>query len=725
MTRWLVALLAAGLAAAPTRAGDLPPDWAYKPVSKPAVPVVRGKAAVRTPVDAFLLAKLEARGLSFAAPADERTLLRRVTFDLTGLPPTPEQVEAFLADAAPDAFEKVVDRLLASPQYGERQALGWLDLARYAESDGFKADDARPEAWRYRDYVIRAFNADTPFDRFVKEQLAADELFPCDLAAAPATGFLRHYPSEYNAVDVELKRQDILNDLADTTAAAFLGVTLACAKCHDHKTDPVTQADYYRFQAFFAGFWPVEVPLLPPADRGAREKALAEWEAKTADLRLQLTELEKPVRAKATARERGRFPIEYAGLLDIPAGTRTPLQKQLGVLVERQVYSRNKVTAAQVPAADRAKWESLTKQLAALEKDRPAGVPTAPAMTDVGPVPPVTKLLKRGNWRAPGDELAPGYPSAVDDRDATPKPTAAGTSGRRTALATWIADAKNPLTARVLVNRVWQQHFGTGIVATPSDFGVTGDRPTHSELLDWLATEFIRNGWSVKKLHRLIVTSAAYRQSSGNAESNTAVFGFHIPPSAFRIPLSEDDALLDHFPRRRLDGEALRDAILMTAGVLNPKAGGPGVYPDLPAEIKAASWKVSADPAERNRRSVYVAVKRNLRYPFFSLFDSPDRTETCARRYVTTTAPQALTLLNDALVLGHAKTFAARVLTDAGTDPDRVIDRAFALALCHPPTSEERATMRAFLAAHSGPFPDAAADLCHALLNLNEFLYVD
>jgi hypothetical protein len=692
-------------------AADVPPDWAYKPVRRTGVPEISNhKNQVTNPIDRFIVAKLNDKGLSLAPPADRRTLLRRVYFDLIGLPPTPEQVEAFVKDTAPDAFEKVVDRLLASPQYGERQALMWLDLVRFAESDGFKADDVRPNAWRYRDYVIRSFNADKPYDRFVKEQIAGDELFSSDPDARVATGFLRHFPYEYNAVDVELKRQDMLNDITDTTAAAFLGVTLGCAKCHDHKTDPVTQRDYYRLQAFFAGFWPVEAPLVSPAEEEAIERKQAAWEAKTAELRHKMAELEKPVRAKAMARERFRFPKEYAGLLDIAAEFRTPLQRQLALLVERQVYGRNKVTAAQMPAADRAKWEGMAKQMAELEKERPADPPSAMAMTDLGPACPPTHLLKRGSWRALGDELDPGFLSAIDDRDASVKPTAT-TSGRRSALANWIADAKNPLTARVMANRVWQSHFGRGIVGTPSDFGVTGERPTHPDLLDWLATRFVKSGWSVKKLHRLVVMSATYQQSAkGDPAGLTA---------------DPENALLWQFPRNRLDGETLRDAILATAGVLNPKAGGPSVFPELPAEIKAGNWKVSADPAERARRSVYVFVKRNLRYPFFTLFDSPERTETCARRFVSTTAPQALTLLNDALVLGYAKGFAARVLKDAGTDPDKAIDRAFAIALSRPPTTEERAAMRVFLKQHAGPFPDAVTDLCHAVLNLNEFLYVD
>jgi hypothetical protein len=711
MLRFLPALFALAVSAAPAAADPLPDDWAFKAVTRPAVPTVRG--AVRTPVDAFVLARLEAKGLGFAPQADRRTLIRRLTFDLHGLPPTPEEVEAFVADPAPDAYEKLVDRLLASPRYGERLALFWLDLARYADSDGFKADDPRPDAWRYRDWVIRSLNADKPFDRFIREQLAGDELFPDDPDALTATGFLRHYPYEYNAVDVELKRQDILNDLTDTTAAAFLGLTLGCAKCHDHKTDPVTQEDYYRFQAFFAGYWPVDAPLLTADARKEYEARHAAWQAKTAAERAELAKLEGPYREKMAKRERMRFPAELLQLVDMPAAERTPLQKQMAAMVERQVRTDGKDVGKTMKGADKEKWDALAARLTAVSKDRPADPPRAPAMTDTGPTPPATFVLKRGSWRNKGDEVEPGFIASITEADPTVAPTAK-TSGRRTALADWIADAKNPLTARVIVNRTWQHHFGAGIVGSSSDFGVGGDRPTHPELLDWLASEFVDPAgaaWSLKKLHKLVVTSNAYRQSARGAEG-----GLRADP---------ENALLWQYPRRRLDGEALRDAVLATAGVLNTKAGGPGVYPELPAEVKAAGWKASADPAERNRRSVYVTVKRNLRYPFFSLFDSPERVETCSRRFVTTTAPQALTLLNDAMVLGHAKTFATRVTRDAGADPDRVVTRAVELALSRPPTTEEKAALTAFLRNHPGPAGDALTDLCHALLNLNEFLYVD
>lgn len=707
----------------PTAGADLPAEWAYQPVTHPRPPKPQtATVTLRNPIDNFVLTRLESKGLTFAVEADRRTLIRRIYFDLIGLPPSPDDIESFLKDRSPDAYEKLVDRLLASPQFGERMAIGWLDLVRFAESDGFKADDPRPNAWRYRDYVIQSFNADKPFDRFIQEQLAGDELFPGNFDALVATGFLRHSPYEYNAVDIELKRQDVLNDITDTTAAAFLGLTLGCSRCHDHKTDPIPQRDYYRFQAFFAGYWPVDAPLLSQHELQALERQQQQWEEKTAELRRQMNELEQPVREKAKAKERGRFQPEHAALLDIPFTQRTPLQKQLAMLVERQVFARNKITAAQMPAADRAKWEGMAKQMAELEKDRPADPPQAMTMSDVGHDCPPTYLLKRGSWRKPeGEELAPGFLSAIDDRDAVLKPTAT-TPGRRAALANWIASKDNPLTARVIVNRLWQHHFGRGIVASASDFGVTGDRPTHPELLDWLACELTNptipasDGrrppeWSLKHIHRLIVTSTTYRQA---AKGDSA--GFKVDP---------ENTLLWQFPRRRLDGEALRDAMLAVSGQLNLKAGGPSVFPEIPAELKTPQWKVSTDPAERNRRSVYVFVKRNLRYPLFALFDAPDRNETCARRFATTTAPQALTLLNDPIVLGFAQSFAARVVKEVGDNPIAMTDRAFLLALGRPPSTQERLVMQEFLKGHQGSRLDGLTDLCHALLNLNEFLYVD
>jgi hypothetical protein len=706
MNRTVLAVVIGAFWTAAGGADDVPADWAFQPMRSPAPPAVANAGWVRSPVDAFVLAKLEAANRSPAAEADRRTWLRRVTFDLTGLPPTPADTAAFLADQSPAAQEKVVDRLLASPQFGERAALFWLDVVRYAESDGYKADEYRPTAWRYRDYVISSFNADKPYSRFLAEQLAGDELAPDDPQALVATGFLRHYPYEFNAVNVEQKRQDILNDITDTVGAAFFGLTLGCAKCHDHKTDPVAQSDYYRLQAFFAGYWPADVPLASPAEQAAVARRTAEWEAKTAELRRQIAEIEKPVRDKAEAKERSRFDADYQKLLDIPEDKLTPAERQLRQMVARQVYSARKFDPKQMRGDQKEKWEGMQKRMAELARDKPPELPTAAVMREVGPVAPPTHLLKRGDWRKPGEAVVPGYLSAIDDRDADCTPPRPGTTGRRSALAKWLTRPDHPLTARVAVNRVWQQLFGTGLVATPADFGATGERPTHPELLDWLATDFVAHGWTLKRVYRQIALSATYRQASGPAGTDAA-------------------RLLAYVPRKRLDGEALRDAMLAVSGRLNPKPGGPSVFPDLPPELEknGYGWKPSADPADRDRRSVYVAVKRNTRYPLFALFDSPERTEVCARRFCTTTAPQALTLLNDKLILGYAKSLADRATREAGDgSPVRV---AFELATGRPATDDERAALDRYVSRHPGTSAEALADLCHALLNTNEFLYVD
>jgi hypothetical protein len=710
-------------------------SWAWQTPVHSAVPMVKDHNWVRNPIDAFVLTKLEAKGLAPAPEADRPALLRRLTFDLIGLPPTPKELDAFAHDPAPNAYEKVVDRLLASPRFGERWATFWLDLVRYAESDGFKADDPRPEAWRFRDYVIKAFNDDKPYDRFVREQVAGDEHSPDDANAWIATGFLRHYPDEYNAVNLEQRRQEILNDITDTTAQVFLGVTVGCARCHDHKYDPVTQEDYYRLQAFFAGFQPTERPVNDTKERQDRQR---EWEEKTAELRQRMAQLEEPYRQQFHDKRKARFTNDLQAILDVPAEQRTPMQRQLAFMMERQVVSSSDEVAKSMKPEIKKEWQDLAKQLAEFAQLKPPAPPTAMTMTDVGPNASPTYLLRKGDWRRKGHEVAPGSLSAIDkpNPDISPPPRGATTTGRRTVLAEWLTRSENPLTARVMVNRLWQHHFGRAIVATPSDFGVQGVPPTHAELLDWLAHEFSENGWSLKAMHRLMVSSATYRQASRT--------------TAEMLQADPDNKLLGRMNRRRLEGEAVRDAMLAVSGRLNLKPGGPSIYPELPAEIGNLGnrWPVSPE-GERDRRSVYVFVKRNLRYPMFAALDAPDSNETCARRNVTTTAPQALMLLNDKVALENARAFAGRVLTDAGADQDAVIDRAYRLALGRPPVAEESTLMRAFLGKQTillrprleeknppslplgGPrvldpaYAAAVVDLCHSLLNLNEFLYLD
>jgi hypothetical protein len=710
-------------------------SWAWQTPVRPDVPGVKDRCWVRNPIDAFILSKLEANHFGPVAEADRVTLIRRVTLDLTGLPPTPEEVDAFANDSSPDAYERLVDRLLASPAYGERWATFWLDLARYAETDGFKADDPRPDAWRYRDYVIHSLNNDKPYDRFLTEQIAGDERYPDNPNAWIATGFLRHYPDEYNAVNLEQRRQEILNDITDTTAQVFLGITIGCARCHDHKFDPITQEDYYRIQAFFGGFWPTERPI---ADSPERQRKQREWEEKTAELRQRMAQLEEPYRQQFHDKRKVRFQKEYQDLLEIPAERRSPLERQLAVMVEKQVGATNDEVSKSMKPEIQKEWKDLATELASFASLKPPAPPTAMSMTDVGPEAAPTYLLRKGDWRRKGHEAKPGYPSAIDGRDAdVPKPAnGAKSSGRRSALAAWLVRPDNPLTARVMVNRLWQHHFGRGIVATPGDFGAQGDPPTHPELLDWLADEFRAKDWSIKALHRLMVTSATYRQTS------------RPTPEALRT--DPDNKLFCRMNRRRLEGEAIRDAMLAVCGELNPAAGGPSIFPELPLELGnlGGRWKVSPAP-ERDRRSIYVYAKRNLRYPLFAAHDAPDGNETCSRRDVTTTAPQALILLNSKVTLHQAQAFAGRVLRETDAKPQTVVERAYRLALGRAPDAEESKLTLAFLekqaealrprlkeknlllsplGAPDGVDPSfgaAVVDLCHALMNMNEFIYVD
>jgi hypothetical protein len=693
-------------------ATDADRPWAFRPPVRPKLPRVQDQNWVRNPIDQFVLALLESKHLKPSPEADRTTLIRRLYFDMTGLPPSPEEVEAFVRSPDRKAYEKLVDRLLASKAYGEHWALYWLDLVRFAESDGFKADDLRLLAWHYRDYVIDAFNDDKRYDRFIREQVAGDELYPGNVDALIATGFNRHFPDEYNAVNLEQRRQEILNDITDTNAQVFLGLTVGCARCHDHKFDPITQKDYYRFQAFYAAFQPVEFPLAGRKDLEQYQKKLRDWQQKTKDMRSRLGKLEEPYRRDFLARRKIRFPKEYQDAYDLPPEKRTPLESQLAAMVAKQVEVTSDEVGRSMKPKIKQEWQTLRKQMEQYASLKPRELPQAMAVVDVGPVAPATYLLKRGNWQNRGKELSPGFLSAFPvSGEAQPlRPAGVASTGRRSALAAWLTRPDNPLTARVMVNRLWQHHMGRGIVATPNDFGAQGEPPTHPKLLDWLACEFVERGWSLKAMHRLIVTSATYRQAS--------------MPNPAAAKIDPENRWLWRMNRRRLEGETLRDAMLAVSGQLNRKAGGPSVLPELPPELgKVRGWKVTSDPLERNRRSIYILVKRNLRYPLFAAFDAPDSTETCARRHVTTTAPQALILLNGTFTLDQARAFADRVEREAGKAPDRIVDRAYRLALGRGPDETERQRALAFLTAENGQA--TVVDFCHALMNLNEFLYVD
>ena len=728
----------------PTWTAEQRKHWSFLPPKRPEVPTVRQKAWVRNPIDAFILNSLEEFGLAPAPEADRTTLIRRLCFDLTGLPPTTQQVDAFLADRRPDAYQRLVDQLLDSPRYGERWARSWLDLARYAESDGFKSDVTRPLAWRYRDWVISALNRDLPYDRFVQQQLAGDEFAPDDPTAFIATGFNRNWPFEDNNKVPGLNRQLMLEDMTDTTASVFLGLTVACARCHDHKYDPISQKDYYRFQALFAASTPRDdYTLLPPFEKSVQATIDAEHEARLALIRHEQEKIEEPYREALVRQKVALLPDEVRKAYETEPEERTAEQEDLLQQYAKEMKVAPKAMEKAMSPGDRRLWAAQGALMDRLVRNAPPDPDHASGMTDTGQEAPPVFLLRKGNYASPGEEVAPGFLSVLGSTT-LPNGTSSSslaTSGRRKALAEWLTRPDHPLTARVMVNRLWLGHFGRGIVATPSDFGTQGAEPSHPELLDWLATEFIARGWSLKAMHRLMVSSATYRQSS--------------TPPARTLKEDPDNLLFGRMFRRRLEGEAVRDALLMASGQLDLTMGGPSVFPDLPpGVVTRGGWTRSPSAAQRNRRSVYVFVRRNLKYPLFDAFDFPDTNVTCPERNVSVNAPQALMLLNSELIVDQAKHLAGRILSSAAdrSDLGAVVDRAYRLALSRAPSADERARGVAFLeeqpallSARAGgesdgkaldlpiPMPDAhdpaqgaaLVDYCHVLLNLNEFVFVD
>ena len=712
--------------------------WSFQKLSRPALPA---RDASGNPIDAFITDALAKKSITPGREADKRTLLRRAYLDLIGLPPTPEQMDRFLADPSPQAFAHAIDDLLASPHYGERWARHWLDLARYAESEGFKADETRPHAWRYRDYVIRSLNSDKPYDRFVQEQIAGDELWPGDPDARVATAFNRHYPDESNARNLMQRRQEILNDITDTVGGVFMGMTYACARCHDHKFEPILQSDYYRLQAFFANTAARDdIALTSDPEVKAYNEKLAAWEEKTRTIRDEMAALEAPKRKALEADYFEKYPSEIQAILNKPETERNPFERQMAWKAKQYLDPKSHeyvgattAVLAKFKPDEKKRWEALKAQLDEYADLHPGDFPIGSGMADIGGEAPRTFLLSKGFYDKPLAEVQPGFLQVLDPAPARIEPVAHST-GRRTALAKWLTAPNNPFTARVIVNRVWHYHFGRGIAGTPSDLGLKGDRPTHPELLDWLASEFVAHNWSLKYLHRLIMTSATYQQASQ-----------HRVEAAQADPQNK---LLWRFPMQRLEGEIIRDSALAVAGLLNPKMGGPSIFPELPPGMPTprGGWKVNDDAEERNRRSVYVFVRRNTRYPLFESLDMPDPHESCSRRNVTTSPVQALNLLNSKLTLEWAQSFAARVINQSGSDLDRQIDTAFRLAYSRPPAKDELQMTRDFFHGHrrilaerladgekvplpataSAVDPAAAAtlvDVCHMLLNGNEFVY--
>mgnify|MGYP002386574936 CR=1 FL=1 len=707
--------------------------WFYQPLTRPTPPKANSDR-VRTPIDAFVLAKLREKGLTLSPDADRATLLRRATFDLTGLPPTQQELDAFVADPAADAYEKALDRLLASPAYGERWGRHWLDAAGYADSDGDGATDTvRPYAWRYRDYVIRAVNADTPLDRFVTEQLAGDELLPrpwsnltppqIDLLAA--TGFLRTAPDATASANSPANAEQVMTDVLKVVSSTLLGTSVGCAQCHDHRYDPVPQADYFRLRAVFEpaldpGKWrrPGErlVSLYSDADRA---KATA-VEAEAGKMQTELNTKQADAVKTAFEVELAKFPEDQRPALkaafEAPEAKRTPEQKKLTdgnpklKITPGVLYQYNQKAADEIKA--------LQAKVTAKRAERPAEGFVAVAAEVPGRVP-ATKLFPRGDARQPkGPDLAPAdlTIAAPDDKRLEIAPAAGkDTTGRRLAWAKHLTGGTHPLFGRVTANRLWLNHFGRGIVDTPGEFGKLGQLPSHPELLDWLATELPRLGWSQKKFHKLVMTSTVYRQSAARTPAADAV--------------DRANTLYAHFPVRRLEAEAVRDRMLVAAGRLDRTQFGPPI-----AATEDAAGQVGV-PDDKPRRSVYLQVRRSKPVAFLAAFDAPGAELNCDRRASTTTAPQSLMLLNSDFVRQQARHLAVRVKAEAGSGaaPDRLAETAWRLAYLRPPAAEERRLGAAFLTAQTAALaarskePDLAAltNLCQQLLASNEFLYVD
>jgi Protein of unknown function (DUF1549)/Protein of unknown function (DUF1553) len=722
-------------------------DWPFRPVEQPAVPELKKfhQWAVN-PIDNFIAQKLEAAGLAPNSPADKTTLLRRVTFDLTGLPPTPAEQAAFLADRSPDAYVKVVDRLLASPRYGEHWAQHWLDVVRYSETEGFKKDGLRTDAFKYRDYVIRAFNKDLPYDQFVREQLAGDELEPNNHDALVATGLLRLSAEDINASNLVQQRQETLDDITENTGLAFLGLTIGCARCHDHKFDDIKQTDYYRLQACFAAILPHDnYSIATPKQTEEYHERMGQWEQATKPIRDAIDNELADERQAAMQEAIAAYDPQTLDAIKTPAEKRSCLQEQLVAEAEEWIDSRLARAYRRCPPDERKLYDKQTEELTKYDPLKPEPLPTAMAVFDGDEEAPPTCVLAGGNYLKPGQEVKPGFPEflGASEPEITPPEGRPNSTGRRSALANWLTRPDHPLTARVIVNRLWQYHFGQGIVATPNDFGVMGGDPSHQELLDWLASELIDGGWHLKTIQRLMVLSATYCQSSLVDPASAA--------HAAAIAADAADNLLWHARRQRLEGEELRDAELQVAGQLSLRMFGPSAQPELPQVLADTryGWDADQKEADRNRRSIYVLAKRNMRLPMFASFDQPDMQNSCPRRTGTITAPQALELLNGEATEDAARHWTGKLLATCGDDEQKLVSEAYAEAFGRAPEDDEVKSAEQFVAQQAAeiaaepnqpvdaqlPLPAphkfdrakaaALVDFCHALLCSNEFLYVD
>lgn len=696
-------------APAAAKAG-VPNGWAYQPVKAPELPAVKQGKWVRTPIDAFVLARLEAKGIKPSPEADRATFIRRATLDAWGLLPTPEEVKAFVDDKSPNAYEKLVDRLLSSHHFGERQARRWLDLARYADSSGFQNDATRPNNWRYRDYVIKAFNEDKPFDRFIKEQVAGDELWPESQEAKIATGFLGGYPDNANSRDLVQRKYQITTDITDTIGETFLASTTGCARCHNHKSDKLSQKEYFQLQAFFAN---TAFDQRRPLDKGTETA----WDKKFAEQQAKYREATKEIRDKQAAilapyKEAGIKYQKERYLTDSRESIFKP-EKEWNAL-DRWVNFRHKsvfnpdtdtagylrLTAENKDHADHTPdritaWKEYQKLQAELRKFdhlRPlSGSVNITTAVELGTDSPPTFVRFGGIHERPTEEVQPGIPALWGGDKVSITPTA-NSSGRRSALAGWLASANNPLIARVYVNRVWSQYFDKGIVGTPADFGRAGEKPTHPELLDYLASNFVKNGWSVKKLQREILLSSVYRQASDERQDV--------------VKVDPKNELLAVYPRKRLEAEEIRDALLYASGQLTDVVGGPSVFPPIAKVLENGQadfdgnrqWTVSKDKADWNRRSIYIFSRRSLPYPLLQNFDPANPSQAHHKRDVTTTPLQALTLFNSDIVVNWSQALAGRIINEAGKDESAQLNRLYQILFAREPNKTEKAALKAFLA---------------------------
>ena len=687
--------------------------WSFQPIEKPKPPKVQQSDWIASPIDRFVLARLEAEGLKPNLPAEPSELVRRVYYDLTGLPPSPKEAERWATriEKDPAAFETLVDELLASPHYGERWGRHWLDLVRYAETNSYERDDAKPEVWRYRDYVIRSLNEDKPYDQFVREQIAGDEFAQPTPDSIIATGYYRLGRWDDEPVDAEQAWYDDMDDVVATTSQVFLGLTMNCARCHDHKLDPIPQEDYYRFLAFFSNVERYGGPN--------RKRDVNRW---------SLTEINTPefrelheAKVKAHREELADVAGKIAAIEEAAMAWLLPVEKEDFQYDSNRPDVLRKHVPQDISEAKLNEYVTLRGRRDALKANPPASLGRALCVKESGSKPRSMNLLLRGSPKAKDKEVLPGFPQILGfDDPEIERPEKSRSTHRRTALANWLTNERNPLTARVMANRIWQYHFGRGLVRSSNDLGFQGTPPTHPELLDWLAADFMAEGWSMKRMHKQIMLSSTYQQSS----------------RARKDALAKDpeNNLFWRFDMRRLSAEEVRDSILAANGQLNLKMGGPSIFPVIPKEVLAGQsrpghgWNVSAPP-DRVRRSVYIHVKRSLAVPLLENHDMADVDQTCPVRFNTTVPSQALGLLNSQFMNEQAAAFANYVREEAGDDTaDKVALTLKRVTQREPAETEVRRgvdLINALRNDHEMSDDQALKYFCLMALNLNEFVYLD